>query len=34
MISSPWPADGALVLIAGLPSVPRVVARVDVQALP
>jgi hypothetical protein len=27
-------ADGALVLIAGLPSVPRVVARVDAQALP
>ena len=27
-------ADGALVLIAGLPSGPRVVARVDAQALP
>jgi len=27
-------ADGGLVLIAGLPSVPRVVARVDAQALP
>jgi hypothetical protein len=27
-------ADGAVVMIGGLPSVPRVVARVDVQAMP
>jgi hypothetical protein len=27
-------ADGAVVMIGGLPSVPRVVARVDAQALP